>query len=661
MIEALNNLGKLVLAGGKQDFVEALVQSIDADDEKAHIILIDFDTESRRISVGAKKIEKVGDRTALQYLWIGNEPGNPPQWYVTTDNIEYLLSQTIPNLIAKLPKDSGLARLLTNCRDKFFVDLGIEKGAEQRYRYVFDVSIISDMNTLDIYKRVKKAKKTVQEVAKAFYNYLKKETGLTRKEVQLFTLLVDGQPIATEQEYRNLVGYAKVDALFEEARIGVCGACGFEKPVTSDTTKLKFKYYIVDKINFAHEFDEDFTTNLSLCSDCYKHILAAETLVSKYLSARIGYGNNGVNVYIIPQFLVGDNLVPKDLDNWLKRVKFAFETMTSFKEKWTQFEDELETLRERKAPYNNYFMNLLFYQRSQQELKVLNLIQDVPPSRTMLITETISKVEDLGVALLGESRNWNWALSFNKIFYLFPPKLKDRKTVEYRQLLHIFDCIISGKPLDYRLLMEEFVELIQIYRYDRFERYGLQKPQELEIQFIRAVLLANLFLVYGRELKILPRKGGKEVDLSAWQLDEEIVRYIKEMGFSECETGLFLLGYLLGEAANAQYNDGKTSKPILDKLNYQGMDFVKVQRLALEVFEKLKQYKKLSLPMTEAVNACAMHILSKYSTNWPLNHLENVFYIVSGYAYCTNRVLRKAAERKEKQGEGGAADGKSSE
>jgi CRISPR-associated protein Csh1 len=122
-----------------------------------------------------------------------------------------------------------------------------------------------------------------------------------------------------------------------------------------------------------------------------------------------------------------------------------------------------------------------------------------------------------------------------------------------------------------------------------------------------------------------------------------------------------LLGYLLGEAANAQYNDGKTSKPILDKLNYQGMDFVKVQRLALEVFEKLKQYKKLSLPMTEAVNACAMHILSKYSTNWPLNHLENVFYIVSGYAYCTNRVLRKAAERKEKQGEGGAADGKSSE
>lgn len=56
--------------------------------------------------------------------------------------------------------------------------------------------------------------------------------------------------------------------------------------------------------------------------------------------------------------------------------------------------------------------------------------------------------------------------------------------------------------------------------------------------------------------------------------------------------------------------------------------------------------------MTEAVNACAMHILSKYSTNWPLNHLENVFYIVSGYAYCTNRVLRKAAERKEKQGEG---------
>ena len=455
------------------------------------------------------------------------------------------------------------------------------------------------------------------------------------------------------------MGYEKVDALYKKSKTGICGVCGFEKQVTSDTTKLKFKYYIIDKINFAHGFDKEFATNLNLCSSCYKQILAAETLVTKYLAARIGYGNNGLSIFIIPHFLFGDNLTFMDLNKWLERIKFSFETMSSFKDTLGQFEDELETLKERKAPHDNYFMNLLFYQQSQQELKVLNLIQDVPPSRMTLITEAISKVDDLGSALLGDFRKWNWALDFNKIFYLFPPKLKGRKTVEYRQLLYIFDCIFTGKPLDYKLLIEEFIELIQIYRYDRFERYGIPKPQEVEIQFIRAVLLANLFLIFARELKILPNKGGKQMDLSNWELDEEIITYIREVGFGECETGLFLLGYLLGEAANAQYKDGKESKPILDKLNYQGMDLIRVQRLSLEIFEKLKQYKKLSKPL-EIINSCAIHIISKYSTNWPLSHLENVFYIVSGYAYCTNRILRKITENKEKQGERGTFDGQGS-
>lgn len=648
LIEALNDLGSLVLGGSHQDFVETLTLSLKGSKDKPHIIFINLDTRARRVHLG---INEIDEKTSPQYLWIGNESGNNPQWYVTTDKVEYLLSQTIHNLITKLPEESPLAQALRNCLDVFFVDLGNQEGSDERYRRIFEAALFDgSTNTLEIFERLKKAKKVAQEVGKIFYDYLKQQTGLTKKEAALFTLLIDGKPVAFEPEYRALVAYEKVDVLFSDVKLGICGACGLDKMVTTNTTKFKFKYYITDKISFAHGFDKKFSTNLSLCSECYKQILAAENLVMKYLSVRIGTGSSGLNIYIVPQFLLGSKLGFDELTEWLEKIKFAFETMRSFQDKLTEFEDKLEIFKERKARYDNYYLNLLFYQRAQQELKVLNLIQDVPPSRMTLITETISEVSDLGDRLLGESHPWNWALDFNKIFYLFPPKIdkKERKVIEYRQLLHIFDCIFSGKPLDFNLLMEEFVELIQIYRYERFERYGMSKPQNVEGQFVRAVLLANLFLIFATELKILQRKGGKLVDISRWQLDEEIKAYINEVGFGECETGLFLLGYLLGEAANAQYNDGKTSKPILDKLNYQGMDIMRVQRLSLEVFEKLKQYKKLRSPMVEIINSCAMQIISKYSTKWPLSHLENVFYIVSGYAYCTNRILRKAAEKKEK-------------
>lgn len=649
MIEALRELGRLALEGEHKDFLESLVLQVTDPKNVPHIVFINFDTRS---SSFALEINEIDERVLTEYLWVGNADGaNSPQWYVTTDNPEYLLSQTIPNLIAKLPEESSLKKDLKHCWNIFYEDLGKQKGPEERFRYIFNVKYIdSAISTGEIYKqKAENIKATLTEVTKVFYDYLKNQVGLTKKEARLFSLLINGTPIAFNEEYRKLVAYEKVDVFYAKPSKGVCGACGLLKPVTSNTTRLKFKYYITDKINFAHGLDKSFTTNLTLCSECYKQLLAAETLVMKYLSVRIGAGAGGLSLYIIPQFLFDFKLKFNSLENWLKNIKFNFETMNTFDQKLTNLEEKLESHRERKAEDDNYILNFLFYQKSQAELRVLNLIQDVPPSRLTAIKEVVSEVYDLGSRLLGESRNW--ILDFNKIYYLFPPKIdkKANKAIQYREILNIFESIFTGQPLDYNLVMKEFLELIQLYHYDRYEQYkmvNLKEPDGQLILLVLAVLRANLFLVYARKLGIMS-EGGVSVDVTDWHVDESIKDYVREVGFNECQAGLFLLGYLLGEVANAQYNENKKTKPVLEKLNYQGMDLKRIQILSLEIFEKLQQYKKLD-SQTENIHALFKKIMDKHSTKWPLNHIENVFYILSGYSFNTYRIIRKAAEKKEK-------------
>lgn len=645
----MNDLGRLVLKSGKQDFLESLVLQIKRYKEIPHLVLIKLDTDRNNITL---EIKEIGKKTVVDYLWVGNADGaNSPQWYVTTNRPEYLLSQTIPNLIAKLPDISSLREQLKRCQEMFYVDLGKQKGADERYRYIVNLQYIDwDKTTQGIHKESGKIKKTVRKVTSKFYDFVKKETALTRKEAVLFSLVIDGNPLVLNKEYRNLVVYEKVDSLYDKNVNGLCSVCGLVKPVTSNTTRLKFKYYNTDKINFAHGLDRHFATNLCLCSQCYKHILAAEVLVIKDLSVQIGAGSAGLPLYIIPGFLFGFNLGFSRLEDWLKSIRFNFETMATLDSKLTNLEKQLGTHRDYKAEEDNYVINLLFYQRVQAELKVLNLIQDVPPSRLTAIREVTAKVHDLGNRLLGESQGWS--LDFNKIYYLFPPRVKNNAPAQYRQLLSIYDSIFTGDPLNYTLLMNKFLELVQLYHYKRFKQYKLVRPRDVENQLVRTVLQANLFLIYANRLGIMVKKGGAVVDASVWQVDKDVKEYVQEVGYDEPRAGLFLLGCLVGEVASAQYNDGKKTKPILNKLNYQGMDMRRIMILYNEVFEKLLQYKKLSLTV-EALHGQLKSFLDKHCEDWPLNHQENVFYLLSGYAFNTHRIIRRAVESGGKRKEGG--------
>ena len=105
--------------------------------------------------------------------------------------------------------------------------------------------------------------------------------------------------------------------------------------------------------------------------------------------------------------------------------------------------------------------------------------------------------------------------------------------------------------------------------------------------------------------------------------------------------GLFLLGYLIGEIASKQQSKDMKNRPILNKINFQGMGTEKLIRLSSDVLEKLRQNNILEY---NGNTFSASHMLiEKNIAAWKLSNQENVFYILSGYAF-SNYLIRKRSK-----------------
>ncbi len=129
-------------------------------------------------------------------------------------------------------------------------------------------------------------------------------------------------------------------------------------------------------------------------------------------------------------------------------------------------------------------------------------------------------------------------------------------------------------------------------------------------------------------------------------LSENLTRYVEKMGYSEEATALFLLGYMIGAigAEQVRGTDYNAKKPILNKINVNAQQ---IRILSNEVFEKLDQYRIRGY--YEKTFAVMKSFLDPHINQWPLSDAENVFYLLSGYAFYTYERIAKAREKEENQ------------
>jgi len=280
----------------------------------------------------------------------------------------------------------------------------------------------------------------------------------------------------------------------------------------------------------------------------------------------------------------------------------------------------------------------------QSEFRVLKLIKDIPPSRLDVLREIAGEVFKIAEDLFGENKRW--FLTLGKMYYLFPVRVSKQNVVEYKKILDFYDFLFSARSISYRFLIEQFVELACVYKFEKFDSYNVKRPHNPDIEFVYAILEVNLLLLYLRKLNLL-KEGGGVVEVERLNLPPQMKEYIEKMGYSQQKSVLFLLGYLIGEVGNAQYTSHNPTKPILNKITYQGVTKEKLKQLTNEVFEKLKQYKRLVF--NESIFAEYKRLLDANIDNWQLSPQENVFYILSGYAYNTYNVMKKSKENKDQE------------
>ncbi|MCD6237340.1 MAG: hypothetical protein J7K13_05250, partial [Thermoplasmata archaeon] len=273
MIEAIKEIGEKVLSNDPEHFLESLAQSIPSkkQNKKQYILIVEFFSSSKETI--NFELEEIKEETPRKYLWIGNASANNLQDRFTTTNLEYLVSQTLPNFRFLKP-DGKLNNIFEKLKDKFYYDLGLQEGQKERYRYMWNIEKMG-FSSKTMEQLIEETKGDIKKLPKVISNeifaYLKKEKSITKKDISLFTLKVDGQLLVDLSEYRDYIENSMISDLFSEEEIGVCHLCQEKKEITHDMSKLKFKYYITDKIGFSSGLQEKgFLKNFSLCKDCYK-------------------------------------------------------------------------------------------------------------------------------------------------------------------------------------------------------------------------------------------------------------------------------------------------------------------------------------------------------------------------------------------------------
>lgn len=121
---------------------------------------------------------------------------------------------------------------------------------------------------------------------------------------------------------------------------------------------------------------------------------------------------------------------------------------------------------------------------------------------------------------------------------------------------------------------------------------------------------------------------SEKIDASVNKMEE----FLQQQGFKNEARALFYLGTIVYRVAIAQLVKEHRTKPVLKKIDFQGMNQRDVNRLYLEAVEKLRQYDRMTL-FAEALMNRFHYYAGTIGEQWPLSEHANVFYIMAGYAY----------------------------
>ncbi len=482
------------------------------------------------------------------------------------------------------------------------------------------------------------------------YEYTNNKPVTRSPNISIYTIKINNRLICQTNEYKKVLVNEKVSSLFNNSKKfyqnkSTCSICGENnKETTSDSTNLEFAFYVRDKIGFSSNLDGRFTKNYNICKDCYQYLMIGETSIDNNLKTQIG-----MVAYIIPHLIYNvNNLNIEDFSKYVKASTNSIVNLRSLKES----KKELEKYSEYGAKKNNFVINYLFYRPSaQSDFKILKLIKDVPPIRLDFIRR--KEEEIINLVNSDYDGNKNLKVDLEAIWGCIPIKKGERGSYSgYSRYLDIIDAVFSDNRVEYSFLINQFAEVIRIIKFKRNNYNILDNKNEMNQSdyFTNKLLQFNFLLLFFKKLNAL---GGADMietsNMVGVEVEEllpkQILDYWKgiEIYKDDRKKSLFILGYLIGEIGNAQSISGHEKMPILNKINFQGIGLEKLGWLSGQVVEKLRQYNKWQF--NKDIYSAHIALMDRNKMQWKLSNQENLFYILSGFAF-SNYLVRKRSKDK---------------
>lgn len=669
-------IGDSIPLGDKAEFV-SLVKNIKKvkKDEEPYIVFLVIDL--LREELYFKVDDKLTEDSKYDYYYFGNNLGSSRQYYLTRDidSLHYLLSNTFNDFFLQLKnndmQNGKLANVLTKMQYKNLIILGDKKGEG---KLAFDkFSLVKkgkvDNIELDDNKNIMVDGKKYNP--EKFIRLFIEDENKKNKFVLVVpkVVLESGKEIVLSQhpEYLNLVkienNLGSSNNKKRSKKDIVCHICKQRKPDVSSSYSKKFSRIGINKIfetttrNAAPLFKEkNYNISYSMCSDCYQKLLIGEKIILKQFRSKIA----GEDAFIIPIGILQDfnyeflNLLKNDIDlafksndarSWLKNI---------------ESERELSDIK-------NYAINFLIYKTDGTSIKALETIEDVPIIRFERVMKALS---DYTQKLKPYTDN----ISIGSIYRLIPVKVdKKGNQIDTGRVLSFYKAILSGEKVNSNVLFDYVTEALEKglrqlskSKIDNYYNMGLTKFKKgYEDFFIRRIVYGYIVLfkacqdlgVLDQEIFEKSRKGenwlkdfkkefkDKEVNSTINKTEE----YLDKQGFNNNARALFYLGILIYLVGEAQYRKKHYKKPILKKIQFQGMNKKDAYYLYTDVAEKLIQYEKMSNEYVEAY-LCKFHDYFGKAEDDKLfrNEKANVFYIMAGYSYLVGRSSNKS-DKNEKE------------
>ena len=455
---------------------------------------------------------------------------------------------------------------------------------------------------------------------------IKRELGFGKDdEVVLFYSVIKSEKINNGQQIKlsDLNGYDEfVLEKFDSKESGQEGIDYVSGEISKNVQEANFSgRYNIHKIfqttasNYASgfaDFRKNFQTNQAT--------LAALDKASDYALSKLQTRIAGITHIVIPNFL------HKDLEDFdIEKTELFLDRSDELLFKYNNLDADIQ----RELPdVDLFWVNYMAFESDGNSFKVMNHIKDVNSKYLSKLSETFASAE-------GQFRDYiggKYPFNFQTVYYMIP--IRDGNKSKNNPALHLFKDILEQRKVEPDFLFKHFIELILCHWHERYAAFpNIRKNSSFDFAVKDAVFKYSALLYTLKKLNLINMESEENEALANQDgksdFQQRIDNFFAKMEYGTDQKTIFYLGRVLSSIAYAQYKKGHESKPVLNKINFNGMDAQSIVRLSLDLAEKARQYNL----HRETDGNFARFREAFNEKKWDLSNEQNVFYLMAGYSF----------------------------